>query len=389
MLLNLGVMNFTVFDSYVIKNLSVVTAFVAMTLAAIILLTQSLKFLELIINAGASSGAFWMLSFLALPRFFEVILPIALMIAGIFVYNRMTTDSEIIVMRAAGKSPFQMAKPALFLGLAVTVLLLFITAWLAPASLAQMVKMRQVVKAQYSTLLFQQGVFNEVGKNLTVYIDKRSPNGELEGLLIYDNRPKNPAPVTVIAKRGVVVATNEGQQVLVYDGSRQDFNKRTGALNRLDFDRYSIDLPDSVAVGARWKEPDERTFIELLRPDNKDEIDLKYKNEFIVEANRRVAGSFLPLTFIGTILCCLLLGPLNRRGQNYRILLAVILVILLQSLYLSIFGFVGKNMLGIFLMYFFVIIPFITALFFLSSFGEVLRQKMVFKPKQNLQGGAV
>ena len=167
-------------------------------------------------------------------------------------------------MRGAGKSSLSMARPALLLGLLVSLLLFFITAWLAPVSLAAMQKVRQVVKAQYSTLLFQEGVFNEIGKSLTVYIENRSAEGELKGLLIHDNRSVNPAPVTNIAKRGVVVATDEGQQVLVYDGSRQDFNKKTGALNRLDFKRYTIDLPEAEAVRKRWKEPDERTLFSLL-----------------------------------------------------------------------------------------------------------------------------
>ena len=382
-------MKFKVFDLYVIKNLSVATTFVALTLAAIILMTQSLKFLELIIEAGASSGAFWALAFLALPRFFEVILPIALMVAGLFVYNRMAGDSELIVMRAAGKSPLQMVKPALIVGLMTTLLLLFITAWLAPVSLAKMQKMRQVVKAQYSTLLFQEGVFNEVGKNLTVYIDGRTAKGEMEGLLIHDNRPQNPVPVTVIAKRGVVVATDSGQQVLVYDGSRQDFNKRTGALNRLDFERYSIDLPDSGVVGARWKKPDERTFFELFNPEASDQ---QYKEEFLVEANRRIVGTFLPLTFISVVLTFLLLGPLNRRGQAVRILLAVIAVVALQSLYLSVSSFATKNIVGVFFMYMVVFVPFVLVLLILSPSAELLRWKLLFRSpkwrtdKQMLEG---
>jgi len=374
----------TVFDSYIIKNLSVVTAFIALTLAAIILMTQSLKFLELIINSGASSGAFWMLAFLALPRFFEVILPISVMVAGVFVYNRMTIDSEIIVMRSVGKSPLQMAKPALILALIATLLLLFITAWLAPVSLAKMQKMRQVVKAQYSLLLFQEGVFNEIGKHLTVYIDKRTPNGELEGLLIHDNRPENPTPVTVIAKRGVIVVTDSGQQVLVYDGSRQDFNKRTGALNRLDFKRYSIDLPDSTAVRDRWKKPDERTFFELLNPDIDNAMDQKSKSEFIVELNRRIAGAFLPLTFISVVLCFLLLGALNRRGQSIRILLAVVGVVFLQSLYLSASSFATKNDMGFLLLYFVVFVPLGLSVLMLSESTEALRQELLFKPRKKV-----
>jgi len=126
------------FDRYILKNLGIATMFVSIVLAAIILLTQSLKFLELIIESGASSLAFWGLAFMALPRFFEVILPIACMIGTIFIYHRMNSDSEITVMRAAGGSPFQLARPALLMSLCVTLLLIFISTWLAPTSLNNM-----------------------------------------------------------------------------------------------------------------------------------------------------------------------------------------------------------------------------------------------------------
>ena len=340
-----------IFDRYIIKSLAVATLFIALTLAAIILMTQSLRFLELIINAGASSGAFWTLSFLALPRFLEIILPIAVMIATLFLYNRMAGDSEIVVMRNAGYSPFLMARPALIVGTAMVFILLFMTMWLAPVSLSKMQKMRQVVKAQYSTLIFQAGVFNTIGDHLTVFVDKRNSKGELEGLLIHDSRPENPAPVTVLAKRGVVVATDEGQQVLVFEGSRQDFNKKTGALNRLDFSRYSIDLPESGAVRSRWKEPDERTISELIHYDPNNSRDVRNQDDFLVELHRRLSSVFLPLSYIAVVLSCLLLGEVNRRGQLKRVVSAVIFVILIQGIYLSVTNYAFKNSAGIVLMY--------------------------------------
>lgn len=370
------------YDQYVLKSLGLATIFTAITLAAIILLTQSLKFLELIINSGASSSVFWVLTFLALPRFFEVILPIALMISTIFIYNRMMSDSEVVVMRAAGVSPMGMARPAIVLGVIVTLLLLVITTWLAPTSLSSMVKMRQVIKEQYSTLLFREGIFNSVGKNLTVYIDNRNSKGELEGLLIHDSRTELPAPVTIIAKRGIIVSSDEGQQVLVYDGSRQDFNGKTGALNRLDFDRYSIDLPEAEEVRNRWKEPDERNFWELLHPDLEDVNDVKYQDNFIVEAHKRIISPFLALTFTLISLCCLLLGPVNRRGQAKRIFAAVLMVIVFQSLYLAAFNIAAQGVIGLLLMYGIIFIPLVFSLFFLSAGGETLRHKLMYRPNK-------
>lgn len=365
------------FDRYVFKNLGIATAFVAIVLAAIILLTQSLKFLELIFESGASSLAFWSLAFLALPRFFEVILPIAGMIGTIFIYHRMNSDSEIIVLRAAGVSPFKLARPALILSFGLTLLLIFISTWLAPTSLSSMNKMRQVIKTQYSTLIFREGVFNNIGNHLTVYIRNRNAQGELEGLLIHDSRPENDLPNTVLAKRGVILSSEEGQQVLVYDGSKQDINPKTGALNRLDFDRYAIDLPESEEMQARYQKSSERTFWELLHPDLNNERDVQNMNEFRIEAHQRIIGPFLAMTFSALSLCFLLLGPISRRGQSGRIIFAVTATIILQSLYLSVFNLAGVTNYGLILLYVIIFLPLIFALFVLSPWGEDLRRKIL------------
>ena len=124
----------SIFDRYIFKNLLIATCFIAVTLAAVIFLTQSLRFLELVIESGASSGSFWVLTFLALPRFFEIILPLSLMAAILFLYSRMTSDSELVVVRSMGYAPMSLARPAVILALIVTLLLFTITLWVAPKS---------------------------------------------------------------------------------------------------------------------------------------------------------------------------------------------------------------------------------------------------------------
>lgn len=345
-------------NRYIFKNLFLATVFIAVTLAAVIFLTQSLRFLELVINSGASGGAFWMLTMLALPRFFEIILPIALMAGIIFTYNRMTADSELVVMRGLGLSPLQQAKPALVLAGIVTLTLLIMTTTIAPLSLSNMNHMRQVIKAQYSVLLFREGVFNPVMPGLTVFVRERDVTGELRGLMIHDTRDPTEGPITIIAKRGNLVVTQTGQQVVVYDGTRQSLNKKNGNLNRLNFERYMIDLPESAGpVRQRWREPDERTFFELLHPDAGNERDVESRREFVLEMHRRLISPLLAPTFAVIALCALLLGPLERRGLTRRIIFAVTTCIMIQGLYLSAFSLAKENIVGLFLMYLLVCAP--------------------------------
>ncbi len=53
---------------------------------------------------------------LMLPSLLMIIIPIALCIAVIFTYNRLTGDSELIVLHAVGVSKIQLAKPVLTMG---------------------------------------------------------------------------------------------------------------------------------------------------------------------------------------------------------------------------------------------------------------------------------
>jgi lipopolysaccharide export system permease protein len=372
----------SVFDRYLFKSLFFATVFVTITLAAIILLTQSLRFLELIMDSGASSAMFWILTFLALPRFFEVILPIALMASVVFVYNKMTVDSELVVMRTVGFSPMVLARPAFIMAGISTVFLFLMTTWLAPLSLANMQHMRQVVKAQYSSLLFREGVFNSVSPGLTVFVRERTSSGELKGMMIHDSRDKNVSPVTITAKRGILVITDEGQQVVVFDGLRQNINEKSKTLNRLNFERYTIDLPDGTGpVRQRWKEPDERTFWELLNPNKESVRDQESIRDFTVEAHRRIVSPLLAVSFTVLALVFLLLGPIERRGHGFRIMFVILGVIVMQGFYLGAFNLSRHSNLGLLGMYAIVLFPIVLGTFLLSSYSEVLRRKLLFRRK--------
>ncbi|GJL85573.1 MAG: LPS export ABC transporter permease LptF [Micavibrio sp.] len=388
-----------IFDFYLLRNLSVATIFIAVTLAVVIFLTQSLKFLELVINSGASSFSFWLLTMLALPRFFEIILPLALMAATVFIYNRMTMDSEIVVMRATGASPMSLAKPALVLAMVVTVLLWSITMWASPKSLSSMQQMRQAIKSQFSTLLFRENVFNSIIPGLTVYMRERTPSGEMRGLMIHDSREESRNPSTILAQRGVVVATDEGHQVLVYDGSRQEYDPKYDALHRLNFERYTIDLPDSAPVQQRWHKPGERTIFELISPDISNKRDLDNLRNFNIEIHRRISAPLLALVYTLIALNALLLGPMDRRGQGWRIALAIGAVVVIQGLFLAAYNvahsvadtvpgdaavvdpnlMTGKNWLGLFLMHALILIPLVVNTFFLTGASEKIRRKLLYK----------
>lgn len=364
-----------IFDWYIFRNLLMATLFITFTLAIIVMLTQSLRFLELVIESGASASSFWLLTLLTLPRFFEVILPLALMAATLFIYSRMTADAELTAIRATGMSPAALAWPAIVLSLMASVLLWSIVMYVAPRSLAGMQELRQYIKTQISSAIFRDGVFNQITDGLTIYIKERKPDGTLVGLMIHDTRDESVEPATIIAQKGAIVNDQGRYNVLVYEGSRQSYNPERQTLSRLDFERYSIDLPDSNPVDKRWQEPDERTIFELLATDFKNAIDRENRRELTLEVHKRIIGPLLAPLF--TVIACIAMmgGASDRRGNAKRIIIAVATVIAIQSLYLASLSYAQKADWGLLLIYSIVILPLIAGSLMLGNMAYLFKNR--------------
>jgi lipopolysaccharide export system permease protein len=237
--------------------------------------------------------------------------------------------------------------------------------WVSPVSKAKAITIRQDIKAQMSSLIFREGIFNEAGSRLMVYIRDRDSDGRLNGLIIHDSRDETKPPSTVIARRGVLVSTENGQQVLVYDGSRQEVDLKTGIMRRLDFNQYTIDLPEAKKSKVkRWVEPDERTTGELIISMNdKDAETRSARRELRVELQKRFLVPFLIPGFALIGLSFLLIGTHERRGQSSRILIAVALIVLLQILFLTSYNMAKQSPAGFPLMLTTVLLPFLYVVF--------------------------
>ena len=142
-------------DRYIFRQLLATTLFVAITLTGVVWLTQSLRFVEMIVNRGLSASLFVYFTMLLLPSFLGVILPVALFVAILFIYNRLLVDSELVVMRAGGYSQYSLARPAISLTLIVTGACYALTLYLIPASYREFKDLQFTLRNAYPTVLLQ------------------------------------------------------------------------------------------------------------------------------------------------------------------------------------------------------------------------------------------
>jgi len=334
---------------YILRQMLGPLAALTLTLTGVIWLTQSLRFIDLIVNKGASLESFLFLSVLVLPRVLVVVLPAALFCTVLFAYHRLYVESELVVLRAAGLSQWALAKPAIIMATTVTIVLYALTTFLAPAGKRELMSLRFALRNDFSLVLLQEGVFNSVARGITVYVRERRGGGELLGILAYDER--NPErPVTMMAERGALVRADEGPRFVLVNGNRQQVDPGHGGLSLLYFDRYVLDLRPFTAMGDRWREPDERSLRELFRPGTTPD-DINHAWKLRGEAHRRLSLPLYAFAFTLMALTTILTGDFNRRGRWRRVLVACAAAVALQAIALGLNPLVGNAPLLTPLMY--------------------------------------
>lgn len=322
---------------YIFRQLVVGMILVTAGLTCVIWLMQSLRFVEMIVNRGLSAGAFIYMTMLMLPNFLPIILPIALFTVVVFVYSKLSTDRELVVMRGVGLSQWALAKPAIMLSMAVVMLIYALNLFVMPESWRKFREMQWDLRHSFAHLILQEGAFNTLTPDITVYVRERTKDGQLRGVLVHDNRNKQ-RPTTYMAERGALVETGGGAgRLILFDGNRQEMDRKTGRLQLLYFDRSSFDLADVVKnPEVRYREARERTLDELFNAKSDPTVNAVDYGKFTVEAHKRLASPLLALGFTMVALACLLSGTFSRRSQTRRVVLAIALLVVLQGATLAI-----------------------------------------------------
>jgi lipopolysaccharide export system permease protein len=304
-------------DRYVFRTTLASFAVVLVSLTGVIWITQALRGIDLMTSQGQTILTFLGVTSLVIPALVLIISPIALMIAVSHTLNKLATDSEIIVMNAAGFSPIRLFRPFAFATFVVALLVAFIASYLAPEGLRRLKQWDAEITADVLANILQPGRFAQLDQNLTIRIRERQPGGLLVGIFIDDRRdPKE--RVSIVADHGTVVKNEGGSFLILEDGNLERFEvgKRDPAL--VAFGRYGFDMSKfsnqghDVALGIR-----ERYLWELLSPQEEDPIYRQLPGQFRAELHDRFMAPIYPFAFAALTFAFLGAPRTTRQSRNF------------------------------------------------------------------------
>ena len=326
----MGALQITRLDRYVFRQLLGALLLVTLGLVALIWLTQSLRFVELVVNRGLSFVVFLKLTGLLIPGFISIILPITTFVVVQFLYQRLSMDRELTVMRAAGLSPLAMARPALAVALVAMAGHYALNLWLVPASATAFRAYQWEIRNHIAAFLLQEGVFTTVSDDFVVYVRAKQTDGTLRGIMVDDARDRSQR-ATILAETGRLMDGANGPRVLLENGTRQVIDQRTGQLNVLSFKENWVDLAAPTrTTGARLRDPAEMSIAGLLNPPE-GVVMARDIPKWRVEAHRRLSAPLTTLSFTMVALVAVLGGAFRRHGGLLRPFLGICAVVALVA----------------------------------------------------------
>ncbi len=311
--------------------------FFVFALTAIVWLSQSLRYVSVIVEQGQSALTFLYLITLMLPSLMIFVLPGALACAVFFAIHRLQTDSELVVMSAAGIGRGRIVRPLLLLALAVAVLHLLVNLVLMPLGQRTLKDRMFEIRGDLISTVLREGQFTTPGEGLTVYVRDRTGMREARGILVHDNR--NPErPLTYMAESGEIIASGQGPRFVLTNGSVQQ-SEGDGRTTMLRFERYVIDLaPFQEAERSGNRGSQERYLDELLSPPDAATLAPDRRDALFADAHERLSSPLYAFVIVLLPAAMLLTATTGRRGLGWRIGAAAGAVLVVRLIGLSLRG---------------------------------------------------
>jgi lipopolysaccharide export system permease protein len=288
-----------IFSRYVFRQAAGSFALILASLTGIVWIALALRQFNVVTSQGQDTWMLVKMTSLAVPNLMAIVAPFSFLIAALHTLNRLNTDSELIVLSAAGSKVWTVARPLILLALLVSIFLAFVGHLAQPWSMRLLSDYLVQVRSDLLTQVIQPGRFSSPEPDLMFHIRDRTADGELLGLVMHDTREKSQSQ-SYLAERGTIVKQDGTAYLVMSTGHIIRRTEADAPPQIVAFDKYVVDLDrfESQDAGSGERKPRERYWDELVHPSPDTKIFKNSPGQFRAEIHERLVGPLYPIAFV-------------------------------------------------------------------------------------------
>ena len=229
----LNILPFTLIQRYIVKELAQGFGLCFVSLLMLILMGRGLQMRNLFLGLDLSALDVALLFFYMVPMFMLIVVPFSCMLSVFLIFLRMSTDRELIALRAGGVSLYQLLPgPLVFCtlcGLITLYISLFGISWGMDNFRSTVVD----IASNRARIVVQPGVFNQDIFGLTLFARQVDPDTQEMRSVIFEDRTQDAKNrLTILAETGTITAEPSTGSVL--------FTLKNGQIYRADGQQFGI-----------------------------------------------------------------------------------------------------------------------------------------------------
>jgi len=306
-----------IIHNYLLKEFFAAFILAASVLTFVMMLGNIIYLVGLVISKGI--GLLTVIKLLAytLPYSAQFILPIAIMAGLLLSLGRLSSDNEIISIRASGMSIVRIFAPFLALGILFAFLSIIINDRVTPFAHLRRRAILKEIGSKNPAAILEPGIFINAFDKYILFVYEINGN-RFRNIRIYEPQPDNKPPRTIIAKRGEFITLRD-QNILklkLIDGTADEIDPNDpNNFYKINFHTYfmTLDFSKFASDTALGKKTKDMTLKELWA-EMKQLRAMKIDDDPVAtEFHKRIALSFSAIIFfvIGVPL-----GVITRRREK-------------------------------------------------------------------------
>ena len=336
---------------YFFKEFISLFTLILISISIIVWIVQAVNYLDFVTEDGHAFGVYFTYSILNIPKVLNRLIPLVFLISLLITVLQFEKNNELLVFWTSGLNKIRLVNFVIIISILITLFQLFLSLAVSHSSLNIA---RSILKSSSISLfpsLIKEKKFNDTVKDLTVFVEKKKPNGEMINIFLRDdtsNTENSERSKTIIAKRGYIITKyvmpfvkigvpSEQNFLILFDGVIQT-EKTNGKINFLNFGKTEIDLSSfstKTTTYPKIQENNTRSLLNCIKPFlDEDKTTLKEfqcrarMDDITAEINRRF-GMPLYIPLIAMIICYVLS---SRKESKYYFFQKYIVFILAFSI---------------------------------------------------------
>jgi len=265
-------------------------------LTFVIILGNLVKIADLVINKGVDIFNVSKLLLFMIPYLLTYTLPIAALTAVLLSLGRLSSDNEIVAIRASGINMFSLILPLLVVGLILSLVLVIFNDRVIPYAHFATRKTVMDIGVKNPTAALEPGIFINSFEKYILFIYRIDQN-KLTNVRIYEPQGEDKPARTIVAKRGEFIAVPEKNMLklkLMEGTSDESDPENPSNFYKLNFKTYfmSLNLSQTQDKDKVEKKPKDMTIQELrneIKKIKKEGID---PAPLVTEINEKISLAF-------------------------------------------------------------------------------------------------